>query len=396
MRRSLRSRLLVGTLAIVATIWLAVALFAWREARHEAEELFDAHLAQTAALLAVFAGDETDEIEEHLPDHPYVRKVAFQIWEAGTYLRVHSAAASETRLSPVDHGFSDSGDWRVYSLWSKDDRHLIQVAESRQARLDVSHQIAERLLVPLAIALPLLATALILMIRANIARSLEQERRFTADAAHELRTPLAAIRTHAQVAQGAHISVEREAALAYVVEATDRATRLVTQLLTLARLDASALVKRFEPCSLRALAAETLMQRAPAAIAYNIELSLADSQDIEVRGSRTLLIVALSNLIDNAVRYSSPGTAVRVTADADAQGRAFVVVTDAGPGIVPEERIRVFDRFYRIAGSEESGSGLGLSIVAKIAELHGARLELSDGPDGRGLCVRMIFPSITR
>lgn len=390
MTRSLRSRLMAGMLAIVAAIWLALALFAWREARHEAEELFDAHLAQTAALLAAFAGDEADEIGEHLPDHHYARKVAFQIWD-GDRLRVHSAAAPETRLSPADHGFSDSAGWRVYSLWDEEGRHLIQVAESRQARRDVSHQIAERMLAPLVVALPLLALALALLIRANIARSLEQERRFTADAAHELRTPLAAMRTHAQVAQGARDPAEREAALAHVIEATDRATHLVAQLLTLARLDAAALAGRFAPCSLRALAADTLAQRAPAAIARDIELSLADGPDVEVRGERTLLAVALSNLVDNAVRYSPPGTGVRVTAGADAQGRAFVEVADAGPGIAPEERARVLDRFYRVAGSGESGSGLGLSIVAKIAELHGARLELSDGPDGKGLCARMAF-----
>ncbi|MDP2808886.1 MAG: ATP-binding protein [Rhodocyclaceae bacterium] len=440
MTKSLRFRLIAGTLVIVTAIWLAVSLSAWREARHEAEELFDAHLAQTGALLAAFVGgdeDWADEIGEHLPDHHYARKVAFQIWEGGTRLRVHSAAAPETRLSPVDRGFSDSDGWRVYSLWDEDGRNLIQVAETREARRDVSRQLAEHLLAPLVVALPLLAAALVLLIRgslapldriaasiasrtpdrldaipvedsprelhpilgrlndllARIAHSLEQERRFTADAAHELRTPLAAMRAHAQVAQGARDAGERDAALARVIEATDRATRLVGQLLTLAHLDADALTGRFAPCGLRGIAAETLALLAPSALSKNIELILTDGPEVEVRGERTLLAVLLRNLVDNALRYSPPGTAVTAAIDC-----AAIEVIDQGPGIPPDERTRVLDRFHRLAGgagNEDGGAGLGLSIAAKIAELHGARIELTDGPGGRGLRARVVFPPIS-
>ncbi|WIM06652.1 MAG: ATP-binding protein [Candidatus Nitricoxidivorans perseverans] len=437
---SLRLRLIAGVLALVAAIWLAVALAAWFETRHETEEILDAHLAQAAALLSAFVGaedDGADDLDEHLPAHRYLRKVTFQVWEKGDKLRVHSANAPDHRLAPADHGFAESEfdgrRWRVYSVWNGD--YLVQVGETREARDDISRELAGHLLAPLVIALPLLALALALLIGrglrplsrladdigrrdarrldpidaigaprelkpvldrlnqlfARLGDSLEQERRFTADAAHELRTPLAAMRTHAQVALGARDPAERETALARVIEATDRATHLVAQLLTLARLDASALAGRFAPCSLRALAADTLAQLAPAAIARDIALSLTDGSDAEVRGEPTLLAAALSNLVDNAVRYSPPGAGVLVAAGADAQGRAFVEVADAGPGIAPEERARVLDRFYRVAGSGESGSGLGLSIVAKIAELHGARLELSDGPGGKGLCARVTF-----
>jgi two-component system sensor histidine kinase QseC len=439
MKNSLRLRLLAGTVAIVAVIWLALAVTAWHEARHEAEEIFDAHLAQTAALLAAFVGDEADEIEEHLAEHHYARKVAFQIWADGKRLLAHSSTAPDVRLSKADAGFSDSSSggqrWRVYSLWDKKAHYLIQVAEAREAREDISRQLAGHLLLPLLVALPLLALALVLLIGASlapldrlaasisqrsperleaiplegsprelhpildrlngllgrIAQSIEQERRFTADAAHELRTPLAAMRTHAQVAQGSRDAAERDQALARVVEATDRATHLVEQLLMLARLDATGIVGKFVPCDLRAIAAEAVALAAPSALQWAVEVELCESTPVTVAGEATLLGVALRNLIDNAGRYSPPGTRVRVTAGADPSGSAYVEVVDSGPGIASDERARVVDRFYRLCGSGETGSGLGLSIVAKVAELHGARLELLDGPGGKGLRARVVF-----
>lgn len=449
MRNSLHFRLLAGTLASVTVIWIVLALFAWREARHEAEELFDAHLAQTAVLLAAFAGHDADEIDEHVASHPYTRKVAFQIWQ-GEQLLVHSDAAPQTRLSPVERGFSDAAGWRVYSLWDDRGRHLIQVAEALQARHDVSRQLAEHLLTPLAIALPLLALALALLIRrslrplsqladdighrdagrldpiaaagapselkpvldrlnqlfARVDASLTQERRFTADAAHELRTPLAAMRTHAQVAMGAvgaASPAERDSALASVIEATDRATHLIEQLLTLARLDATAINSAFTDCDLHDLAATAIAAAAPTAMAKGVELVLTDGPAVSVRGDAALLGVLLRNLIDNAVRYSpsNPGVTggnplcgTGVTATVRSDGRPLIEIVDQGPGIPPAERARVLGRFYRIAGSGASGSGLGLSIAARIAELHGARIEFDDGPGGKrgkGLTVRVVF-----
>ncbi|MBU0752707.1 MAG: sensor histidine kinase N-terminal domain-containing protein [Gammaproteobacteria bacterium] len=438
---SLRLRLIGGVLALVTVIWLAVALVAWFETRHETEEILDAHLAQAAALLTAFVGHEAEDLGEHLPEHRYLRKVTFQVWEDGTRLRVHSANAPDHRLAQSDHGFSDTEfdgrRWRVYSVWSPDEHHLVQVGETREARDSISAELARHLLAPLVIALPLLALALALLIGrglrplsalaedigrrdasrldpidaanaprelkpvldrlnqlfAHLGHSLEQERRFTADAAHELRTPLAAMRTHAQVAQGAGDAAARGAALTHVIEATDRATHLLEQLLTLARLDADAINGRFAPCDLHRLAAEAVALAAPTAIAKDIELSLADGPAIEIRGEAALLGVLLRNLIDNAVRYSQKkvgaGVTVRTFADG---GSARVEIVDQGPGIPAAERARVLDRFYRVTGSDESGSGLGLSIAARIAELHGARLTLDSGPDGKGLSVRVVFP----
>ncbi|RLJ67527.1 ATP-binding protein [Sulfurisoma sediminicola] len=437
MSASLRLRLIVTTLALVTAIWLAVALAAWFETRHETEEILDAHLAQAAALLAAFVGHEADDLDEHLPAHRYLRKVTFQVWEKGDKLRVHSANAPDRRLAPADHGFADSEfdgrRWRVYSVWNGD--YLVQVGETREARDAISGELARHLLAPLAIALPLLALALALLIGrglrplsrlaedigrrdagrldpiettdaprelkpvldrlnqlfARLGDSLDQERRFPADAAHELRTPLAAMRTHAQVAMGATNATEREAALSHVIEATDRATHLLEQLLTLARLDANAAGTAFAACDLRQIATGAVALAAPAALSKEIELALEDGPAVPTRGQAALLGVLLRNLIDNAVRYSPPTVCVGVTVAKQPDGRPFFEICDQGPGIAPEERARVLDRFYRIAGSNESGSGLGLSIATRIAELHGARLELADGPAGKGLCARVVF-----
>lgn len=445
---SLRLRLIGGVLALVTVIWLAATATAWRETRHETEEILDAHLAQAATLLAAFVGHEADDLDEHLPSLRYLRKVTFQVWKDGRELGVHSANAPSHRLSPADHGFADAefdgGRWRVFSLRHGD--YLVQVGETREARDDIAGELASHLLLPLFVALPVLALALALLVgrglnplvtlAANIARrdaqrldpidlagapselhpvverlnqlflrlghSLEQERRFTADAAHELRTPLAAMRTHAQVAQGATTTDERDAALAHVIEATDRATHLTEQLLTLARLDATAIDGIFAPCDLRQIAAAVIATAAPAAMAKDIEINLAEGAAVTVMGDAALLGVLLRNLIDNAVRYSpsnpgvtggNPHCGIGVTAGTDPAGHPFVEIVDAGPGIPPTERGRVLGRFYRIDAGGETGSGLGLSIVARIAELHGARLELSDAPKGNGLCARVVFPA---
>lgn len=438
MKNSLRARLLAGTLSGVALVWIVLAVGAWLAARHETEELFDAHLAQTAALLAAVAGTEPEEFVEHLPPHHYARKVAVQIWADGKRLIAHSTAAPETRLSPSDDGFSDADGWRVYSLRDVRTGYLIQVAEASDARRAVGRELALHLLAPLALALPLLGMGLVLLIRrslapldslagsisqrsperldpialdhvprelhpildrlnallARIGHSMEQERRFTADAAHELRTPLAAMRTHAQVAQGSRDADERAQALANVIAATDRATHLVEQLLMLARLDANDVARRFTRCDLRAIAASAIAQMVPTALTRAIDFNFSESDAApSVNGDATLLGVALRNLLDNAVRYSPAGSQIDVGIDTDSDGRPRLTVSDRGPGIPAAERQNVLDRFYRIVGNEAPGTGLGLAIVVRIADLHGAQLSLDDGPLGKGLTATLRFPA---
>ena len=160
--------------------------------------------------------------------------------------------------------------------------------------------------------------------------------------------------------------------------------------MTLARLDVTPASGRAR-IALRSLAAEALADMAPVAARKNVDLALADGVDVAIDGHDGLLRVLLRNLLDNAVRYSPPGSAVEVRVGSEA-GRAVLAVSDNGPGIPAAERARVLERFYRVLGSGEDGSGLGLSIVQRIVELHGGRVELQAGAGGTGLVVRVGLP----
>lgn len=436
---SLQLQLLTGTLSLVAAIWVVLSVVAWREAVSEGDELFDAHLAQTAALLAVLSSDGSDEIPEELPSHRYARKVAFQIWTDKGKLLARSTTAPKDALTDHAKGFSDrridGRSWRVYSLRDTRHGHLILVAETLEARHAIGTELAKHLITPLAVALPLLAMGLVLLMRhrfqplrrlamfigqrsperlepiglgdvpgelrpiieqtnrllQRVDASIEQERRFTADAAHEIRTPLAAIRTHAQVAIAATDDAERSHALSLVVQASDRATHLLGQLLTMARLDSVSLASGFVLCDLRAIAVDVIAELTPQALAKNVECILDEGSALWVKGDPTLLAVLLRNLIDNAIRYSPPATVVFVGIRQDGK-QIRLTVTDQGPGIPAAERERVLSRFTRLAGSTAPGSGLGLSIALRIAELHHASLVLADGPAQYGLSVSLLLP----
>ena len=440
---SLKRRLLLGLLAVVAAVWLATAAYSYFDARHQINELLDAHLAQSASLIVAQVGHELEEIDlEHAPrTDKRARRVAFQIWERGAVLRLHSADAPSSRLSRREEGYSDATidgkNWRVFSTWDARRRFLVQIAERDETRREIAAGMATNLLLPLVFALPVLAVFVWLSIgRAveplnrlgqevqrrkaddlrpltpegaprevmplvrslnalfeRLGRLIEDERRFTADAAHELRTPLAALRTQAQVAKGASDEIARQHALDGVIEGCDRATRLVDQLLTLARLEPDS-ARPVERCELVELARKGIAELAPFALAKDVDIELRRSEPVSVEGHRELLSVLLRNLVDNAVRYSPRGSSVKVDVVAGEEGTT-ISVSDEGPGVAPEERARLGQRFYRILGTGQSGSGLGLSIVRRIAEIHSARLRFGVGEDGTGLRVFVEVPKTT-
>jgi len=438
---SIKRRLLVVLLLVTLLAWGVTLVFSYRDTRHELDELLDAHLAQSASLLIVQIGHEADDYDtEHAPPlHRYSRHVAFQVWEKGRKLVLRSASAPNTPLSSTHEGFSngrvDGKPWRVFSAWNDSRHYLIQVGERRKVRDELAETIAENLLRPMLFALPVLglliwigvarslrplqslskqvaqrradnlapledstvpAEVLPLVVGLNqlfvrLRDSLDKERRFTADAAHELRTPLAAIMTQAQVARAAVGDAERQRALVNVVLGCTRAAHLVDQLLTLARLEPEQL-QSGEPCDLRAQAVEVISALAPAAIQKNIELQLAEGTAVRAPGVAMLLGILMRNLIDNAIRYSPPGSRVQVTV-ATRDDKAVFSVVDQGPGIPAEAQPLVWERFYRVLGSEQTGSGLGLSIVQRIADLHHAHVTLALGEGGKGLCVDVAFPA---
>jgi two-component system sensor histidine kinase QseC len=223
----------------------------------------------------------------------------------------------------------------------------------------------------------------------RIDESLQKERRFTSDAAHELRTPVAGIKAQAQVARTASSDNERNRALDNAILGCDRAAHLIDQLLTLARIDTLG-DETTEPCRLRSIAAEVIASLAPTALGRDVRLELMEGEEVSVRGNPALLRILLRNLIDNAARHTPPGTSVHIDIS-DKQGQPGLSVRDNGPGIPVSELDRLGERFYRPLGTSASGSGLGLSIVKRIAEIHAASLQLASPETGSGLRVTVIF-----
>jgi two-component system OmpR family sensor kinase len=227
---------------------------------------------------------------------------------------------------------------------------------------------------------------------ARLARALEAQRAFTADAAHALRTPLTALRLQIQLAERATDPGERAAAFDTLKEGVERATHLVEQLLTLARHEPEAADRPMSPVELAGLAAEVVTAYAQFAEEKGVDIGLTGrDSNVVVYGEREALRTLVSNIVENALRYTPRGGRVDVSVAQTDEG-AVLQVMDNGPGIPAEERERVFQRFYRRAGTEVPGSGLGLAIVRSIAERHRARVTLESGASGRGLNVRVVFP----
>lgn len=442
---SLRTRLLTPLLAIALVGGSTDAWFSYSDVRAKTNQLFDAELAQSADILTQIAAHEAEETQINLRHrdvgHPYQVRIAFQIWNESKVLVLRTANAPLAPLAPFEEGYRDinfAGQaWRVFSRWDARHDYLIQVGELQAVRDDIAHGIAINMLFPALLGMPLAGVLLWIAVSLGlkpltvlvrqleqrpadaidpipaaaapkelsplinalnrlfdrVARAFEMERRFTADAAHELRSPLAALKTHVQVALGATSDAARDQALNQAVAGVDRATRLIEQLLTLARVDPGAMIGGKSKLDLRGIVKQCLAEIAPKALEKNISVMLAESAPCWIAGDEHMLEVLARNLMDNAIRYTPGGGDVEVSVSQTA-GQISLNVTDSGPGIPPEERRKVFGRFYRILGVGESGSGLGLAIVEQIARPHGATISLTDGKNGRGLSVDVIFSSI--
>lgn len=344
---SLRHRLLIWLLAGVTAGWLGAMGYAYVEARHEIEKYLEEH-----------DGHEGEHIRHEVAEH---------------FLKA--------LLTPLLFGLPVLAGWIWFATW-RGLKPLDEVAAELGRRAPeqlgpVAPDAAPREVRPLLDALNALF--------ARVNRAMQNERAFTADAAHELRTPLAAIATQAQVAARARDVAERDHALAQLTASARRASHLVEQLLTLARLDPVAGLPTTE-LRLDTLAAEVCADQVAAALKKNIALELEAPKPVVINGNDAMLRVLLRNLIDNAVRYSMAGGRARVTVTGNS-----MLVADSGPGIPPARREEALRRLHRLAGQDIEGSGLGLSIVARIAELHGATLELADGIGQPGLSVRVTF-----
>ncbi|TBW01851.1 two-component sensor histidine kinase [Azotobacter chroococcum] len=373
--------------------------------------------------------------------HRYEGKLAFQVFDEQGQLLLHSASAAHTLfsrlLAEVPAGLADERligyhllelepfRWRVFALHDRVDRRWILVGEREDVRGELAGKIAKRSLMPDLFGLPLLALLVWLaigcglrplermvgLIRARdpnnlaplllaplprelepvmaalnrlllqLTQLLERERQLLAAAAHELRTPLAVLRIHAQNALEAPDPVDRDEALRQLGPGVERATRVVGQLLALARLEPAAVQPNMASLDLAAFLRNELAELTPLALAREQELTLETSGagGYELRGDAPSLAILVQNLVANAVQYTPEGGCIRLLLEADADCLRLRV-QDSGPGIAPELREKVFERFFRAGAGQ--GAGLGLSIVRRAVELHGGEIVLDESPLG--------------
>ncbi len=370
------------------------------------------------------------------------KNVLFQIWNKDGKLLLSSPKSSAEPLFNSPIGFSDrqinGNDWRIYAANDKTLHEKIVVAELYDIRNKLADDITRNngyillvtypifgLLIWIIVGLalrsitrvtseisnrastylepveatnipieikPLVTELNQLFIRLKLA--FDRNRRFAADAAHELRTPLAALKTQAQVALKSANEADRNNALHKVVLSVDRSSHVVTQLLTLSRISQEEALNDIRPIDLHKLAAEIIAYLVPIALEKNIEIELAPPPaDTMVLGNDIALGILIRNVVDNAIRYTPQHGAVKVQI-IDNKQQIILRFTDTGPGIPVELRERVFERFFRILGTTESGSGLGLAIVSQIAELHHAQITLSTPASGTGLQFDVAFPNL--
>lgn len=451
--QSLQARLIWTVLGLVFVVWVVAAVATWYDTEHEVGELLDAHLSQAASLLVSQPLDDLSRIDLHEAPtlHEYQPKVVVQVWHADTLVVRSATAPMKPLTAPSQRGFAqvvvDGVGWRVFSAQGHDAHVVVHVAEQDKARQDVVVASMRSVIWPMAMALPFLAFGVWGAVRhavkplselghqvahrrpdsaeplantgvplevqplvqalnrlfGRITTLIESERRFTADAAHELRTPLAGIRMQAQVAQGADDATERSDALAATLQGCDRAARLVDQLLQLARLESQADVtghRAHVPTWVRTVTTDL----APVAARRGQQVqtdcrnaaALVSAPDaaLNVMGAADwcpvpegLLAILLRNLLDNALRYSPSGAVVRVGCGVLPEGRGTLTVEDSGPGMTAEERQRLGERFFRVVGTNQPGSGLGWSIVTRIARLYDLSLTATRSPELGGLRV---------
>jgi signal transduction histidine kinase len=433
--KSIRARLLIALIILVALISLLAAGVTYRRVLNETSTLFDYQLRQMAlSLRSQISLAPRVEVPPEQGDTDFV----VQIWDpfgARTYLsRPGLPMINQTVLGYANLSLQGEA-WRAYGLQTGDG--VIQIAQPVRVRENLARAAAERVVIPLILLLPIMIVAVAWIVSRgllplryvtaevqrrdvrslrplgseNLPREIEPlvgelnrllarlqeafatQRAFIADAAHELRSPLTALRLQLQLLDRAPDESARNEARARLGAAVERAIHLAEQLLTLARSDPQETGGDFGSVDLSAAAAQGITDTHDLALARHIELSLDAQNNILIRADAEAVRTLVRNLVDNAVRYTPPGGSVQVRCRSTAD-HALLEVSDTGPGISAADRERVFDRFYRRAPAQENGTGLGLAIVKAIAERHRARISLNEAPGG-GLQVAVSFPRVS-
>jgi two-component system sensor histidine kinase QseC len=441
------------TLVIVLSLVMAIGYTVYQNAIHETEEVFDAQLTHFAqGLLAVAGQIDSDDLMHHQESviefrHHHQWALVFQVWDmdkTAPHLLLHSSDADETSnlLLPAE-GFSDGvwngQPWRFYREQDKQRGLDIVVGQETSTLAEMAGEVAAGTVAPIFFGMPILLVLLPLAIRLGlkplrqlaralqnlsptrltpvllkdepkeitpvikalndllqrIANAIENERRFTADASHELRTPIAALQAQIQAAQLSGNEEDCHESLAKVMQGTERMGHLVGQLLTLSRLDDTTATLAMEAVDLNTLVQECCAGLGMAAVSRNIEISFEPQPGMTVRGSTDMLRILLRNLLDNAIRYAPQNGCVEVKTARAADGRVELDISDSGAGVPDDQLVLLGQRFNRFGPNEIDGVGLGLSIVRRIAEIHRAQMTFSRATLG-GLRVKVGFLSAAR
>lgn len=454
MKSSIRNRLLIILLSVVTAAWLLSAITSYLDFNYEVAKLIDAQLEQSAKVILSISKHEVTEhsetsnnfiprlgeieVDKEFLGHEYKSKLAYQIWFLPDKLITRSVSAPESFMSVEKRGVSDSlidgYMWRVFSIYDKEKTVLVQVGERHDIRRTLTNAIAFEMMIPLFILLPTLAILIwygvgralgpldklagqvssrspehldpissenipgevaplvgsMNRLFLHLNRAFENERQFTSNAAHEMRTPLAGLKAQAQVAFYANDEKVIKKALSRLIGGVDRCSHLVSQMLTLARLDPEKEQLEKKNLDLSKILSKVLEEIAPLALEKDIDFTLRRNDAFIIKGNEDALAILIRNLADNAVRYTPSGGEVIISLEKEGD-YAYLKFNDSGPGIPPSAYKKVFERFYRHGGEDEPGSGLGLSIVGKIAELHEAQVSFTKSDLG-GLQVILKIP----
>ena len=435
--KSIRARLLLALIVLVALISLLAAAVTYRRVLSETSTLFDYQLRQMALSLR---GQISLAPRVEVPPDQGGSDFVIQIWDPFG-ARVYLSRPGLPLINQTILGYADltlrGETWRAYGLQTADG--VIQIAQPSRVRQELARAAALRVVVPLVFLLPIMVVCVTWIVQSGLyplrfvtaevqrrdARSLTPlsttqlpleiaplvaelnrllarlnaafaaQRDFVADAAHELRSPLTSLRLQLQLLDRAPGEQARLEARDMLGAAVERAIHLVEQLLTLARSDPQEPGLNLEVQKLEPVAAQAMAECHALALARQVDMSLQSSPNLRVRGDPEALRILIRNLVDNAVRYTPRSGTVQVSCREAQGGGVLLEVADSGPGIQPQDRARAFDRFYRVNAAQESGTGLGLAIVKAIAQRHGATVTLDSGAPGTllsGLLVTVHFP----
>lgn len=435
---SIRDRLLWTFCIALLLAGVAATYMTFVSARGEVDRFLDTELEHIAFSLSAHTDGTLPSMKPAGTDEQHIVVQLSDTVSGQTHLSTNlSSPFPSTNFEGFANVRHEGQAWRIYVLHTEQNLSII-TAQPIDVRVRLAFSSALHILQPLILLLPFLVVAIWLLVGqglaslnrtakivstrsstsleplpinglpvevkqlvlalndllAKLAQSLEAQKRFASDAAHELRTPLTALKLQVQLAERAKSEESRQKAFNRLHAGIDRATGLVQQLLVIARLDPDAHKKPFVEVNLSEVILSVADELSVLAQQKNISLE-AVTNSVYVDGMEDALRLLITNLTDNAIRYTQTDGRIRLSVTEESK-YALIEISDNGPGIAPEERERVFDRFYRALGTKAQGHGLGLAIVKRVVEIHHGSIAIDSGLDGKGttMCIKLPLHTI--